>query len=78
MSSVEVGSDARGEVNHRSCFWEDCKGVHLFLMKVATMDVVRSSIGCGRVEDKSCMLYGGSCHGAMLRGVAEERKLSGW
>ena len=33
MSSVEVGSAERGEVNQRSCFWEVWRGVHLLLMK---------------------------------------------
>jgi hypothetical protein len=47
-------------------------------MKAATMVVARSSIGRGRVAERLCMLNGGSCHGAMLSGGPDERKLSGW
>ena len=47
-------------------------------MKATTIDHVLSSMGAVKVTERSCMLYGGSCQGAMLSGGPEERKLSGW
>ena len=56
MSSVEVGSAERGEVNQRSCFWEVWRGVHLLFMNVATIAVVRSCMGVFSVAERSCRL----------------------
>jgi len=62
ISSVLVGSEQRGAVNHLSCLWLELRGVHRALTKAATMVVVRSCIGVVIDAERSSILKGGSYH----------------